>query len=55
MHSRRRFVVSMLLVLTMVLGAAMAVHAAELWHYWLTGGEKAGFGRPAGSSQGSVS
>jgi|BioPla2DNA2_1021312.scaffolds.fasta_scaffold51291_2 glucose/mannose transport system substrate-binding protein len=41
MHSRRRFVVSMLLVLTMVLGAAMAVHAAELWHYWLTGGEKA--------------
>jgi glucose/mannose transport system substrate-binding protein len=41
MRSKKQGLVSILLVLTLLVGTTMSIQAAELWHYWLTGGEKA--------------
>lgn len=41
MRSRNQLLVTLLLVVTMLVGTSISMQAAELWHYWLTGGEKA--------------
>lgn len=40
MYRNKRVVVSLIAALVLLMSASMSIQAAEMWHYWLSGGEK---------------
>ncbi|NMB24487.1 MAG: extracellular solute-binding protein [Firmicutes bacterium] len=40
MYRNKRLVLGLIVALVLLMSASVSIHAAELWHYWLSGGEK---------------